>query len=142
MGWSEEVHASRMASAPRKRQSSHLPLPQPRKPNAGIFPIAVVAAAGTGALLMRKNGVKLPVGCDPLARLVGFLQRLLGGGGRKVSDGKRKGGSTKWKQARPQEMAAAAAATRAQSSTQASTSGPGGQGGGKKKNKKKKKRGH
>lgn len=116
MGWSDEVHASRI-QASRKKQVSHhrsLPPPQPKKANSGLVPIAVVAAAGAGALIARKNGVKLLGDGDPLARLGSFLQRLLGGGGRKLTEGKRKANSTQWKQSRPQDMAAAAAAARAQ----------------------------
>jgi hypothetical protein len=113
MGWSDEVHASRVQSAPRKKQSQGRF--QGKQPNAGLIPIAVVAAAGAGTLLARRNGVNLLGDGDPLARLGAFLQRLLGGGGRKLSNGKRKSGTTtQWKSSRPQDMAAAAASARAQ----------------------------
>ena len=112
MGWSQEVHASRVQSTPRKKIQSqpHLPLPKPTKTNAGLFPIIFVVGAISTSLWWRKSSHNLGGGQEPLAAVGKFFQRLLGGPGKRTG----KSRNDQWKGTRPASMAAAAAAQREQ----------------------------
>lgn len=112
MGWSDQVHANRIQSTNRKNHSlqSNIPTPTPRKPNASVFPIALVAGAVSSAIWWRKAGHKNFKGKDPVGELAAFVKRLLGGSGKKLAQSQ----SGNWKSNRPGNMAAAAATQRAQ----------------------------
>jgi len=112
MGWSDQVHANRIQSTSRKNHSSHsnIPCPRPRKPNAGILPIALVAGAASSAIWWRKGGHEKFKGMDPVGEITAFFKRLFGGSGKKLTQRQ----SSNWKENRPGNMAAAAATQRAQ----------------------------
>ena len=112
MGWSEEVHANRIQLPNRKKQSSqhNIASPQPRKPNASLLPIVLVAGAASSALWWRKGGHKNFNGVDPLREITAFLRRLFKGPGKRLTQSQ----SGNWKATRPGNMAAAAATQRAQ----------------------------
>ncbi len=112
MGWSDQVHATRIQSASKKNLSSQhqISTPQPRKPNAGLLPIALVAGAAASTIWWRKGGHKNFQGVDPLREITAFIKRLFAGPGRKLTQAK----SGNWKGNKPTNMAGAAAAQRAQ----------------------------
>jgi hypothetical protein len=115
MGWSDQVHASRIQSTSRKIQSSqsNIPTPRPRKPNSSVLPIALVAGAVSSALWWRKGGHEKFKGKDPVGEIASFIKRLFGGSGKRLTQ--RQSGN--WKANRPGNMAAAAATQRAQASS-------------------------
>lgn len=112
MGWSDEVHANRIQTTNRKNQTSQhrIATPQPRKPNASVLPIALVACAAATTIWWRRGGHENFQGVDPLQEITAFLKRLFGGPGKRLSQSK----SGNWKASRPGNMAGAAAAQRAQ----------------------------
>jgi hypothetical protein len=113
MGWSDQVHANRFQTTNRKNQASSqhsISTPQPRKPNASVFPIALVAGAAASSIWWRKGGHKKLQGVDPLQEIVAFVKRLFGGSGKRLTQNQ----SGNWKGSRPGNMAGAAAAQRAQ----------------------------
>jgi hypothetical protein len=112
MGWSDQVHANRIQSTSRKNQTSkhNISNPQPRKPNASVLPIVIVAGAASSAIWWRKGGHKHFNGVDPLGEIIAFVKGLFRGPGKRLTQSN----SGNWKANRPGNMAAAAAAQRAQ----------------------------
>ena len=115
------MHANRMQLLNHKNNNNsliarRLTPPTRSKPNAGLIQIALVTSALASALWWRKNGSTFSKGGldreNPLLLLGSFLQRILGGSGRKIEEVQKNDGQ--WKKARPATMAATAAAQRAQ----------------------------